>query len=52
MNSRADADNDGDAEHVHDERGECCECGGPHCCCECPAFVVEPIATCPHAFDQ
>ncbi len=26
-------------EHTHDD-GECCECGGPHCCCECPAFMV------------
>jgi hypothetical protein len=31
-----------DAEHVHDEdEGRaCCECGGAHCCCECPAFEV------------
>lgn len=24
-------------EHVHDE-GNCCECGGEHCCCDCPTF--------------
>lgn len=26
-----------DEEHTHDT-GTCCECGGNHCCCECPVF--------------
>lgn len=26
-----------EAEHVHDA-AECCECGGNHCCCQCPVF--------------
>jgi len=36
-----------DVPHVHDGTdtdsldGPCCECGGAHCCCECPAFIAE-----------